>query len=439
MMKVIRVLLIFGLVILALGTASIASAGAFDYTSAYQVQNLEGDTANIQIVFFNQDGTSPPGSTVNTTISANSSESFFVVTQLTDPFDGSIVISSDNQIASIANVHGDSYFANASYVAASAGSTTVQLPLLMKGNSGYNTWFNVQNIGGVATNVTVDYTDGTSVGPVSIQPNATHTFDQALEAHSSPVFAAVVTSVSQPIAITVIEENTTEMYAYSGGQPVASPVIPLVNANNSGYTTGIAVYNTGGTSTTVTMSYTASLAGTDCQETQTIPANSFAGFALAAFATGANSNCTAGATFIGSAEVTANSAGHPLGVVVNQHILGLNGEAYGGFSSSGATDTVVFPLIMDRNSGWWTGISVMNVGGSTVTVTCDFTNTTYTASDTLAPGEPLLDLQNHEIAAGYIGSATCTAPGGLIVGIVNEVQEGGTSDQFMVYEGINLP
>ena len=49
------------------------------------------------------------------------------------------------------------------------------------------------------------------------------------------------------------------------------------------------------------------------------------------------------------------------------------------------------------------------------------------------------NIRVNAIAPGYIGSATCTAPGGLIVGIVNEVQEGGTSDQFMVYEGINLP
>jgi len=439
-MKVSRLFIVLAIVIASLGYAQSASAGAFTYTSAYQVQNLEATTASIQIDFYNQDGTTATG-TVSDTISANGSKTYFVVTQLTGSFNGSIVISSTTRVASIANVHGDNYFANASYVGFTAGSNTVQIPLLMKGNSGFNTWYNLQNTSSSDATVNVTYTDGTSVGPYTIKPGASRTFDQATETHTMAIFAATVTS-NQPIAATVIEENILTMFAYNGfpaGSP--NPRMPLVNANNSGYTTGISLYNLGGTSTDVTISYDAALAGTDCTETHNVPANSFALFALDAFASGASSTCAAGATFIGAGEVTSNSAGHDLVAVVNQHILGKNGEAYGGFDPSIATSTVVFPLIMDRNSGWWTGFSVTNVGASAANVTCTFTGTTYTASDSsLAPGESLVDLQNGAISSGYIGSATCVdANGGLIVGIVNELQDGGASDQFMVYEGINTP
>jgi hypothetical protein len=42
----------------------------------------------------------------------------------------------------------------------------------MKGNSGFNTWFNVQNTGSSNASVSVSYSDGTSAGPVAVMPGA---------------------------------------------------------------------------------------------------------------------------------------------------------------------------------------------------------------------------------------------------------------------------
>jgi hypothetical protein len=238
--------------------------------------------------------------------------------------------------------------------------------------------------------------------------------------------------------VSVIEESSTIMFAYSGfvgGSP--NPVMPLINANNGPYVTGVQIQNTGGTATDVTVSYKAVI-GTDCTETQSVPANASATFALAAFANGANSTCSAGDTFVGSASVTANSEGHDLNVIVNQ-LGATNGEAYGGFDAAAASDTVVMPLIMDRNSGFFTGFNIQNVGSDSTTVNCTFTGSTYTVNDTLAAGEALSDIQNNKIADGYVGSGTCVATGGtdnLIVGVVNELGAG-SADAFLVYEGIN--
>jgi hypothetical protein len=238
-----------------------------------------------------------------------------------------------------------------------------------------------------------------------------------------------------------MEENPSTMFAYSGVTGgVTNPVIPLVNANNSGYVTGIQIQNVGGSSTDVTLSYTHSAAGTDCAETQTVPAGQSKTFALAAFANGANSNCVAGARFVGSAQVTVNSASQSLIAVVNQLKSGVNGEAYGGFDPASATNTVVMPLIMDRNSNWFTGINIMNVGSGATTVTCSFTGTVYTLNTgSLAPGQAYTAIQKDQIASGYVGSGTCTAtnPGDKIVGVVNELNNVAAGDNLLVYEGVN--
>jgi hypothetical protein len=229
------------------------------------------------------------------------------------------------------------------------------------------------------------------------------------------------------------------MFAYNGfrtEEASTNPVMPLINANNVGYITGVQIQNLGASSTQVTVSYTPAGAGTACTETQTIAGNKSATFALAAFNNGANSTCAAGARFVGSAQVTTNSTSQPLAAIVNQLKGSINGEAYGGFDPDLATSKVVMPLIMDRNSGYFTGFNVMNVGSSAA-VSCTFTDSAVTVSDTLGTGEALNDIQNNKLGSGYVGSATCTAAsGGQIVAVVNEVGPSGSADQLLVYEGI---
>jgi len=427
-MRTSRLCLVLLIVVATILATSVgASAMAFTYTSGFQVQNLSSSTASVTITFYNADGSTE--STVNDTISASGSKTYFPL-GVSEGFNGAVVISSDQQVAAVVNVHGDNMVANASYDGVTSGSLTVSLPLLMKDNSGYNSWYRVLNVGTSAANVDVSYSDGTTSSAI-IQANGQATFDQATETHSAKVFSATITS-DQEIAVVVMEESPTTMFAYNGFTGgCTNPVMPLVNANNSGYTTGIQIQNTGSSATEVTVTYTPSAAGSTHTETKTIAPGQSQTFALGLFS-------SLGEKFIGSARVTGNSANEPLVAIVNQHIIGQNGEAYSAFDPSTATDTVVLPLIMDRNSGWWTGFNVMNVGSSATTVNCTFTGTSYTASATLQPGEALTDLQNGQIASGYVGSATCTAgAGGQIVAVVNELGPQAT-DQFMVYEGISV-
>lgn len=165
-------------------------AGAFSsYTSGFQVQNLSSSTANITITYFNQDG-STAISPVSDTIDANGSKTYYPIAPSAG-FNGSVVISSDQQVASVVNVLASgSSNASASYDAAMQGGSPIYVPLLMKnnGSSHTSTWFNVQNAGSIDATVNVAYSDATAAGPVTIKAGAAHTFDQLSETHNASVF-----------------------------------------------------------------------------------------------------------------------------------------------------------------------------------------------------------------------------------------------------------
>jgi hypothetical protein len=418
------------------------AATYFTYTTGFQIQNLESSAATVTIVFYNPNtsGGSAAATISNDSIAASSSKTYFPLTAVASGFNGSAVVSSDKQVAAVVNVLGNNGVSSASYIGFSGGSTSLSIPLLMKGNYGFNTWFKVQNAGTGNASVTVTYTDGTTAS-ATIQEGASATFDQATEAHNSAVFAGKITS-DKPVVATIMEEDAATLFAYNAfTNGSTNPVMPLINANNYGILTGVQIQNAGSSATDVTVSYTPSTNGTACTETQNIPAGQSRTYALNAFASSnSGENCANGATFVGSARVTTNSSSQPLAVIVNQLKPAPSGfgESYDGFDPSTATNAIVMPLIMDRNYGFFTGFSVMNVGASSTTVNCAFTNSSYTESATLAPGSALTALQLNKLANGYVGSATCTAGSGAkIVGVVNELNENPGSDSLLVYEAIS--
>lgn len=451
MSKGLRVLIVFAMLagIFVVGGAQVALAQTTQftaYTSGIQVANLDDSVATITLQAVNPDGSSG-GTLPPDTIPVNGSKTYFPISNVANGFSGSFVISSDKKVAAISNILSSDFKAGASYVGRSGGAplidgvSTVLLPLLNKNNSGFTTWYSVQNAGTVKANVSVAYSDGTNVGPFVVEAGAARVFYQAAETHSAPVFAGTVTS-NQPVVAAVIQENNQIMFAYTGfttnsDYPNTNPVFPLINANNSGYVTGLQIQNGGTAATNVTVQYTPGAAGTACTEKQTIAPGASKTFAfLAFFNSQPDENCENGAKFVGSARVSANTANQPLVAVGNQLGTG-NGEAYGAFDPAEAGTVVVMPLIMDRNGAFFTGFSVQNVGAAPTTVTCTFSGTGYSAGKLLAPGEALSDIQFNKIAAGYVGAGTCTSnPPTPLVAIVNELSTAPSVDNFLVYEGI---
>lgn len=449
-MKIARLLFIFVFIFVTVISTNTVQAQRFDYTSGFQVQNLSNTEASVTLNYYNaSDGLSATQAV--TTIPALGSSNFFPI-HAPDGFSGSVVISSSQPLASITNLIAEDTVlgrtAVASYIGFSNGGTSVFLPLLQSNNNSWYTWFTVQNTGGADADVTVTYSDGTTATFNDIKPGASHSFDQFSETHTLNVLSASVTS-DQPIVVTVLEEsvNNKTVMAYNGlGSAEPNTLIPLVNINNGLYKTGIQLQNVGSSTSTITLTYYPSVAGTECTESHTIEAGKSATYAYLVFSgtpmeSGASSTCIANERFVGSAQVTSNTGNVNINAIVNQVANSIGyGSAYSSFVPGNLTSKVVFPLIMDRNNGWYTGINIMNAGNQSVTVNCVFTNTSYTVSGTIDPGESITAVQNNNVQSGYVGSGTCTATGSgtnLISGVVNEVGTYGI-DRLMTYEGLNV-
>jgi len=388
-----------------------------------------------------------------------------------------LVASSDKNIRAIANLVGSgpaNYFA--SYNGFQGGSASVSLPLIMCNNSGFDTFFNVQNAGSAAANITINYTpggDGASgkSETAAIQPGAAKTFDQAtgsatvncatLQGPSGRFVGSAIIASNQPIVATVMQVNTTGFKVLMGydGFTAGSPTValPLIMANNSSFYTGLQVQNVGASSTTVTVAYSANNAGPNNPVNET--------FTLAAGASktilqngappgnGSANNWGTIGKYVGGATIT-NSANQPLVAIVNQvRPTPALGSAYEGFDPATATTKASAPLIMANNSSYYTGIQVQNVSGGSVNVTIQYSPNTGGAFApanevfTLAAGASKTIIQNGAPPGNgsannwgtnkYVGSATITSTGGNVVAIVNEVSFGVSGDQFATYNAFN--
>lgn len=439
--------------IAALATMAMVSsvaAAPSSYNTGFQVANLSSNEAAIVVSYVNQDGTT--ATTVSDTISANASKTYFPIAADAG-FNGSVVISSNEQVAAIANVLGDGFAFGASYESFSGGAAEVNLPLIFANLGDFNTWFNVQNAaapGGADVTVTVSYAGQPSCNQTeTIAAGAAATFDQSQHSclPANYVGAATITAAGGNVVATVMQTSNATLLAYNGFTSGSMmPVMPLAAAANGGFYTGIQLQNTGDTATSVTVDYTPSLAGDACSQTANIDPG-----ASATFAINSGTDCLGlgASTFIGSAAVTANSASQPLVGIVNQLLYvgdatpGDKGSSYNAIDTAVATGSVTFPLIMQNNSGFFTGFSVFNTGGSSADVTCTFSANTLAGqtfvpadvSETVASGAALATVQNTS-SDSYVGSATCSAAGGALVGVANELLPG-SGDTFFTYGGFN--
>lgn len=456
------------------GFPSAAKADLFPgYISGIQIQNLDPADASASLVFYKADGS--VRETVAATIPGGASKTYVTLPLTsTDPFTGSLVISSDKPLAVYANISSNNSSARGSYVGASQGSTSVSIPLLMKNNgasSQYTTWFSVQNVGTGTATVSTTYTDGCGkIADVSIPAGASVKFDQGTETcHTVPVFGATVTSTNQ-LVVVVLQESAVRsaISAWTGFHTAgnADIKVPLVNVQPATpWATGIQIFNTGAASTNLTLTYLDQDGVKTCKETQTLAAGATSTFALQAFATGASATITTdckGLKLVGTAFLAApadNSGGVTLLAVVNQtkytSTTNFTG-AYTAFNSADATNAVMFPLIEDRNGSrkWNTGFNIMNVGTAQTFVKCTFTGnlpSTYVPQKAILPNQAMNDLQGTHIAAGFVGSGTCKAytdanyttvdPAAKIVGVLNQTATPLTAaekDLLMVDEGINI-
>lgn len=457
-----KLLAVLFVLTLALGVFATPTHAAIPitYESSIQVRNLTSTAGTITLTFYDLSGTIV-GTPLTDAIAANETKSYYRGTMPVDAgFNGSVVISADVEIAAMSNLVGLNASASpisyAAYSGFAGGATSAYLPTLFKDNYGYNTFFYVQNTGSASTAVNIVYSDGTTANIAAIAPGQSVIVSQKTETHTPKVFSATLTSTVAPIAVTVVEEGST-LFSYTGfGSGAANPLMPLINQNNYGYFTGVQIMNTGTASTVVTVSYTPSMGGTACYETRTLAAGTSKTFSQYVFYESQNesgdpafaTNCVMGQTFIGSAKVTANTTTAPLVAVVNQlQPSQIKGGAYIAFDPSQGGSKIVYPLIMDRNYGYFTSHSIVNVGTTEIAageLSCLFTGTDKTGpvSVTLSNSAAIpVDASwtlNHQglLGDGFVGGATCTGPAGaLLVGTSNQLGATVGVDTLLVSEG----
>jgi len=451
MSKAVRILIGLSILIALLIPLSTASAQLGAYGSSFQVQNLENAQASIVIEFIDKDGNT--AATVSDNIAAGGSNTYFAVITpgLPATFDGSAVISSDKKIRAIHNLDAGGFVYGASSSGYTAGSSPVSLPLIMRGNSGFNTWFNVQNAGSGPATVSVAFKAGSDGSDwthpnVTIAAGAAYTFDQSDMTSLGTKFigSATVTS-NEPVVATVVEVGPNTLYAYDGFAAGDPDIIgPLFQYNNAGFSSSVQVQNIGSQSTAVTLQYTPSFAGTACEETQTIGAGAAGTFGLFAFALAGNDCYDSNGTnaFVGSVTVKTNTASQDLVAIVNQHNFATGkASAYSAFRPDEAKQCTSLPLIMDRNSNYWTGLSIYNAGAAT-NVTIDYSGF-GTAADVvlqMGAGDTEIILNQNAIQSGYVGSASVCGANATdqILVIVNEQNLTVNGDQLFTYNGFPL-
>lgn len=476
--------MILALLLLATSISSVTSApAAITYTSQFQLQNLGIAVANVSIQAYNRsDGL--VAATHSITIPASGSFTFAPIGFLSAGFDGSLIVSSDQQLVAIANLQGDPGSSPGFYFdttpGASAGATAVNLPLLMKGNFGFDTFFNIQNAGGANASGTITYTNGTTQNFSALKPGAAVRFDQSSNGALPAGFvgAATVTS-DQPIVASAIQVGQNAglqfMMGYNGFTTNAGPTVnlPLVMSHNFGYYTAFQVQNTGNASTVVTVVYGAG-GGTfaPTNETATIAAGQSATFSQqksGQWGTGSEAAGDTTKSYVGSATITSSPAQN-LAVIVNQHCFttaagGYNGavcpsavgSSYTGFPGAPGA-RISAPLIMSANYKYYTALQIQNVG----TGTCTSATITYSAN-TAGTFAPIVETATSLAVGGsqtflhrggqweafpfssdtptklYVGGATIqgTGTGCLLAAIINQQNLNVSGDIFSTYNGFN--
>jgi hypothetical protein len=489
---VISVAAVLLLTVAVIGIA--AAQGGVTWSSSYQIQNLDSSVATVMLSYYDQ-STGNISASGTITVAGNGSKTIFPFTSgpfgdnISGPatFNGSLVLSSDKQIAAILNTAskgGASSYA-ASTNGFSAGGTTINIPLIACNNGGFNTWFNIQNTGSNPANFTVQYipgsngTAGQSDAVTGLKAGAAKTFDQqtgstlgtktcAQLADGSGKFvgSAKVTSTNgEPLVASVMFLGTGSiktLQGYNGFNAGSAAVnLPLVMSNNGGFYTSVQVQNAGTTTTTVTVNFGPNTQGANNPVAEVFQLGP--GVAKTLIQVGGissfspSNNWNTIGKYVGGASIT-QSGTEPLVAVVNQNSTTSSalGTAYEGFDPNAASPTVNLPLIAANNGGYNTSMQIQAVSGNP-SVTVDYSTNTgggallEPVNDTksLTTGQvwtliqagnsPSLSGNNNWSTAGrYVGSAKVTVTGGTVIAIVNFIGPA-TGDTFYTYDGFNTP
>ncbi len=173
----------------------------YGYISSIQVQNVGSVSTDVTVTYSD-------GIVVTKTAGPNSAAMFVQNAEgHASGWSGSAKVTSSaaDVVAVVAQNTG---IKASNYNAATVGTTQVVAPALSKAFYGYDTALTVMNVGTVATDISVSYSDGLSASATNVQPGASVAFFNWLEGHASGWSGSgTITSSAAPIMGIVNQEN----------------------------------------------------------------------------------------------------------------------------------------------------------------------------------------------------------------------------------------
>lgn len=443
--------LIVVLMISALVVPAVLAGPAY---SAIQVLNLGPAEATIWISYYDQEGvlvTLPGGLTnpVEDTVAVGESNTYFPV-HTADGYNGSVVIESTEPIAVISNITYVGPLMQSSWNGFEDGGAILRFPLIMKGNNGQDTTFNVQNTTSAAVDIIIEFIPEPGAGyadidPVAdtIEPFAAHTYNQA----TMPEFDGITKWVgSARVAVDgegavagvaqVLDMLRNTASAYNGFLAGSAVVdAPLIMTANNGLWTAINCQNLGpATDVTVNFIPEAGYAAKPPETKTDVAENGTAVF------------LQYGTTkWVGGAQIT-NADDNDMACVINQINLGtFYASSYEGFDGALATDVATAPMVQfqpQADGNLWTSINVKNLSEDDATITVDFKPGPGFAdvpdqTKTADPGAVAVFLFYDPYGNGtkFLGGAEIGSDVGAVAVVVNQQKISYVGDYFSSYDG----
>ncbi len=394
------------------------------YTS-YQVVNLSTGTANVTVTYYDQSGAAQSYQkqfqlTAGGSLAVQQSmESSLTCSKC------SAVILADQPIAAIANQQlGDansqsSYPPFSSYDAASAGATSVTVPVVMYNWYGYYTEMFIQNVGDVAAkNISISYKPTTLAGTNSatcttgatgqtdtvadnvtpLNQYASKTMSNFNEpklaapavtncaAYTGRFLGAATITSDQPIVVVVNQVVQDKLFTYNGFTAAGTTLLgPAYMRNWYGYYTSITIANPGATNATLTLTYTPAAGSNPTAVVKTTTRVVPAGKSITLYegagtdavrsdlvATYPNNDNTK--RFFGTIKVEATQ---PVVAVVNQESTSAAGGQAGSYNAmltSEGTAKINAPYIVSNFYGYYSSLTIMTVDGTEASLKLTYTS-----------------------------------------------------------------
>ncbi|MCS7248964.1 MAG: hypothetical protein NZ840_12100 [Anaerolineales bacterium] len=480
MKKIVCFLSILLVALLVHGKAYALPSGP--WVSGVTVANLTNEQANVQITFYNQDG-SVALSFNGGTIPGNASKTWYLpshVSGLSSGFIGSAVVSSDKQIAAIVNTQLPSG-SNPARVGTSAGVTTpaetVYATQIMKNYYGWNSYCAVQNTGSSAFTVSAFYYDqnGNQVGSArtqSIPANASYIFDQSTDSGLPNGFNGSAKFVGGPSNLLAVVCNfynagtgstDAQFHSYNGmGFGGTTLYVPRVVKDFYNYQSGLKIQNIGTEPLTVTITFNFNGINYTLTSPSIGPGRSWGPYMGDPSQLAGATPSLLGVSGSGSAVISVNDPNPNKQIIAtinedNRVNPAGRGVTYEAGLPSEASNVIVFPQITSEYYGYSSGWQVMKIESGTANCTASYSASgpiaAFTENFVLSDSNPSFSRFAPDapgMLAGpandnYNGAVTINCTGAKVIGISNlsfrydrDTRYGNlTGDSFTTARGIN--